>query len=59
MMGPVMLIVIGILFLLNNLYPYEFRFGRMWPVILIVIGIVKVVEYFRAEDETKSGDKRT
>jgi hypothetical protein len=49
MMGPLMLIVIGILFLLNNLFPYQFRFGRMWPVILIVIGVVKVIEYFRGE----------
>ena len=47
MTGPVMLIVIGVLFLLNNLFPGEFSFGRMWPVILIVIGLVKVLEYFR------------
>jgi LiaI-LiaF-like transmembrane region len=49
MLGPVMLIVIGILFLLNNLFPDEFRFSRMWPVILVVIGFVKVIEYFRAK----------
>jgi hypothetical protein len=42
-----MLIVIGVLFLLNNLFPGEFSFGRMWPIILIVIGLVKVFEYFR------------
>jgi len=47
MTGPLMLIVIGILFLLNNLFPDQFRFGKMWPVILIVIGLVKVFEYFR------------
>ncbi len=47
MLGPILLIVIGVLFLLNNLFPGEFRFGRMWPVILIVIGLVKVLEYFR------------
>ena len=52
MMGPMMLIVIGVLFLLNNLFPDQFRFGRMWPVILIVIGLVKVLEYFRSEDQT-------
>ena len=51
MMGPLMLIVIGILFLLNNLFPYQFRFGRMWPVILIVVGIVKVIDYFRGEGQ--------
>ena len=47
MTGPLLLIVLGVLFLLNNLYPEQFRFGRMWPVILIVIGITKVIEYFR------------
>ena len=55
MLGPVLLIVIGFLFLLNNLYPDSFRFSRMWPVILIVIGLVKVLEYFRGRGEaTKS-----
>jgi len=49
MLGPVMLIVIGVLFLLNNLFPDEFRFSRMWPVILVVIGLVKVIEYFRSQ----------
>jgi hypothetical protein len=55
MLGPVMLIVIGILFLLNNLYPDEFRFSRMWPVILVVIGFVKVIDYFRAQAGKQAG----
>ena len=46
MLGPLLLIVIGILFLLNNIVP-GFRFGKMWPVILIVIGLAKVLDYFR------------
>lgn len=53
MLGPLLLIAIGVLFLLNNLYPGVFRFGKMWPVILIIIGISKVIEYFqlpRAQD---------
>ena len=50
MLGPILLIVIGALFLLNNLIP-DFRFGRMWPVILIVIGLVKVIEYFRGPEQ--------
>ena len=55
MLGPILLIVIGVLFLLNNMFPGgEFRFGRMWPVILIVIGLVKVLEYFRGRG-TKEG----
>ena len=47
MVGPLLLIVLGILFLLNNMYPGVYSFGKMWPVILIVIGIVKVLEYFQ------------
>ena len=47
MTGPLILIVLGILFLLNNLYPSVYRFSRMWPVILIVIGLAKVVDYLQ------------
>ena len=54
MTGPILLIVLGILFLLNNLIP-DFRFARMWPVILIVIGISKIVEYFQARNR-KEGE---
>ena len=46
MLGPLLLIVIGVLFLLRNMYPY-FGFDKMWPVILIVIGLAKVIEYFQ------------
>ena len=44
MMGPLILIVLGVLFLMNNVFPGTFSFGRLWPVILIVIGVVKIVE---------------
>ena len=57
MLGPLLLIVLGILFLLNNMYPGVFRFGKMWPVILIVIGLVKVLEYFSSHPQ-KSDDKK-
>ena len=63
MLGPLLLIVVGILFLLNNLYPGFFRFGKMWPVILIVIGLAKVIEYFQSprqipeNPDTKKGDQ--
>lgn len=37
--GPILLIAIGILFLLDTLHVIEFReIGRFWPVILIVVG---------------------
>ncbi len=44
MTGPLILIALGVLFLLNNLYPGMFSFGRLWPVILIVIGLAKIFE---------------
>jgi hypothetical protein len=45
MTGPVLLIVLGVLLLLNNFIP-DFRFSRLWPIILIVIGFSKIIEYF-------------
>ncbi len=38
-MGGVVLILLGALFLLRNIYPW-FRFEDYWPVILIAIGVV-------------------
>ena len=57
MKGPIILIVLGFLFLLNNLYPDVFRFSRMWPVILIVVGLVRIVEYLTGKDLSKKGDQ--
>ena len=54
MTGPIVLIVLGALFLLNNLVP-GFPFSRMWPVILIVIGISKILEYFQSKNR-KEGE---
>ncbi len=37
--GPIILIAIGVLFLLDTLHLIEFReVGRFWPVILIIVG---------------------
>ena len=44
MTGPLILIVLGALLLLRNLYPDVYPFTRVWPVILIVIGIAKLLE---------------
>ena len=33
------LIIVGSIFLLNNVIPW-FHFGRLWPLVLIVLGIV-------------------
>ena len=51
MTGPLILIVLGILFLLNNMYPEVYRFRKMWPVILIVIGLGKVIEYLQGSGD--------
>lgn len=38
--GPIVLIAIGVLFLLDTLHLIDFReVGRFWPVILILIGV--------------------
>jgi hypothetical protein len=59
MTGPLILIVLGALLLLNNLYPEVYRFSRMWPMILIVIGIAKLLESLvhrsKGGDEPPSG----
>ena len=44
MIGPLILIVLGILLLLNNLYPNVYPFSRVWPVILILVGLAKVLD---------------
>lgn len=43
-MGPVILITLGTLFLLDNLGMHGFDFERTWPVILLVIGAVKLLQ---------------
>jgi len=40
-MGPVVLITVGVLFLLDQLVP-GMSFGRSWPVLLLVIGGVEL-----------------
>ncbi len=42
LLGPIMLITIGALFLAQYYTPYGF--GDLWPVLLIVWGLWKVVQ---------------
>jgi len=42
LMGPAMLVTIGILFLLDNVS--DVNFGKTWPAILLVIGVVKLMQ---------------
>jgi hypothetical protein len=43
LMGPAVLITIGVLFLVQQSH-WAYRFGRTWPVILVVIGGIKLAE---------------
>jgi hypothetical protein len=42
-MGPVVLITIGVLFLLDQMVP-GMSFGRSWPVLLLAIGGVELAK---------------
>jgi hypothetical protein len=41
-MGPAVLVTVGVLFLLDNVGRFEFH--RTWPAILLVIGVVKLMQ---------------
>jgi hypothetical protein len=43
-MGPAMVVTIGVLFLLQNLAVSDLPFRRTWPVILLVVGLVKLLQ---------------
>jgi len=56
MSGPVILIILGILFLLGNLRLISWKhiglwFAHYWPLLLILWGVLKLVEYYRAKSE--------
>lgn len=48
LMGPVILITVGVLFLIGQMdigFLRRLDFSELWPIILIVIGAVKLFEY--------------
>ncbi len=52
--GPVVLIVLGIVFLLGNLHMLSWMrlgtlFAHYWPALLILWGVIKLVEYQQAQ----------
>ncbi len=54
--GPLVLIVLGIVFLFGNLhmlswYRIAVWFSHYWPVLLIVWGVVKLIEHYQAQRE--------
>lgn len=50
LMGPAVVITIGLLFLLNEVHGGRFGFGETWPVILIVIGLIKLASSLAPSD---------
>jgi len=49
--GPLILIVIGMLFLLRNLgvhLPVWHFFGKYWPLLIILWGVIALIEHFTA-----------
>jgi len=42
LMGPVIIITVGVLFLLDQMRGGNFSFGNTYPVILIVIGVISL-----------------
>lgn len=52
--GPVVLIILGIVFLLGNLHMLAWRhlgtiFAHYWPALLILWGLLKLIEYQQAQ----------
>jgi len=43
-MGPVVLMTLGVLFLLDNSHVLNLNFDRTWPLLLICIGIVLMMQ---------------
>jgi hypothetical protein len=50
LMGPVVVVTVGVLFLLAEMRGGFFEFMNTWPVILIVIGIVSLASAFASSE---------
>jgi Domain of unknown function (DUF5668) len=48
LMGPLILITVGILFLIGQYSRYSF--GDLWPVLLIVIGVILVLQSLASKE---------
>jgi len=54
--GPMVLIILGLVFLLGNLHLLSWSrltiwFAHYWPVLLILWGVVKLIEHYQAQRE--------
>jgi len=50
LMGPVIVVTVGVLFLLAQMRGGFFDFGNTWPVILIVIGLINLASAFASSE---------
>ena len=48
-LGGIIVIAIGLIFLLNSIFPWV-GWGRLWPVILIAVGIIIMIQAFKKKD---------
>jgi hypothetical protein len=55
LMGPAIIITVGVLFLLNEMSGGNFSFGNTYPVILIVIGLISLAAAAAPADGHVSG----
>jgi len=56
LMGPAIVITVGVLFLLSQMHPGYLNFRQTWPVILLVIGAVSLASSVAPMDGHISGD---
>jgi hypothetical protein len=55
LMGPAVIITVGVLFLLDQMSGGNFSFGSTYPVILIVIGVISLAAAAAPADGHVSG----
>jgi len=53
LMGPVMIITVGVLFLIGEFTRYGF--GDLWPVLLVVAGVVTLLQSTASRDGHTGG----
>jgi cell wall-active antibiotic response 4TMS protein YvqF len=50
LLGPAIIVTVGVLFLLQQMRGGYFDFGNTWPVILIVIGLISLASAFASSE---------
>lgn len=58
LIGPLILIGLGILFLLNNFglhLPFRYIFRELWPFVIILIGVAQLAIFFAAGVRSRPG----